>query len=209
MNEVVEARTIDWVKGGGLVPAVVQHADAGTVLMLGYMNAEALERTHRTGLVTFWSRSRKALWTKGETSGHALRFVNAAIDCDGDTLLVLARPAGPVCHLGSVTCFGENAPAPAAGALAVLASLDSLIDARERDRPTGSYTTSLFESGVARIAQKVGEEAIETVLAAATRDDDGLLDESADLVYHLMVLLRSRGLGLGDVARVLAERHRR
>lgn len=192
----------DWSKG--LIPAVVQDADTGLVLMLGYMNEEALAHTRRSGQVTFYSRSKQRLWTKGESSGHFLELVSLAVDCDADTLLVLARPRGPTCHNGTTTCFGDF-PGPD---LAFLGELDRLIETRHRERPAGSYTTKLFDAGTRRIAQKVGEEGVETALAAVAQDADALLGEAADLVYHLTVLLRDKGLGLADVARRLRERHR-
>ena len=192
----------DWSKG--LIPAVVQDADTGLVLMLGYMNEEALAHTRRSGQVTFYSRSKQRLWTKGESSGHFLELVSVAVDCDADTLLVLARPKGPTCHNGTTTCFGEF-PGPE---LAFLGELDRLIETRQRERPAGSYTTKLFDAGTRRIAQKVGEEGVETALAAVAQDADALLGEAADLVYHLTVLLRDKGLGLADVAGKLRERHR-
>lgn len=192
----------DWSKG--LIPAVVQDADTGLVLMLGYMNEEALAHTRRSGQVTFYSRSKQRLWTKGESSGHFLELVSVAVDCDADTLLVLARPKGPTCHNGTTTCFGEF-PGPE---LAFLGELDRLIETRHRERPAGSYTTKLFDAGTRRIAQKVGEEGVETALAAVAQDADALLGEAADLVYHLTVLLRDKGLGLADVAGKLRERHR-
>ena len=198
-----EATAIDWAKGGGLVPAVVQDARSGALLMLGYMNAEALERTRQSGRVTFWSRSKGRLWTKGETSGHFLQPVAIHADCDGDTLLVAALPAGPVCHRGTDTCFPDAAAPP----LAFLAQLDELVGTRARERPAGSYTTKLFEAGLRRIAQKVGEEGVETALAGVGPDDAAVLDEAADLLYHLIVLLRARGLDLAQVSGRLAARH--
>ena len=199
----IEAR-VDWTKVDGLVPAIVQDADRGTVLMLGYMNPQALQRTLDGGRVTFFSRSRQALWTKGETSGHYLELVDIDVDCDGDTLLVQARPAGPVCHLGSDTCFG-NAARPAHG---FLGRLDAIIAQRAGADPESSYTARLLAGPLSRAAQKVGEEGVETSLAAVTGDDGALLDEAADLLYHLQDLLRARGLSLGNVAGHLAERHR-
>ncbi len=196
-----DPETLAWDKQGGLVPAVVQDADTQRVLMLGYMDRDALETTLASGRVTFFSRSRQRLWTKGETSGHVLELVRLEADCDRDTLLVQARPRGPTCHLGTSSCFMQ---APAAA----LAELENLIETRERERPPGSYTTTLFEAGIARIAQKVGEEGVETALAAVTADDAALTGEAADLVYHLLVLLRARGLGFADVAKVLASRSR-
>ncbi|WP_440223273.1 bifunctional phosphoribosyl-AMP cyclohydrolase/phosphoribosyl-ATP diphosphatase HisIE [Dokdonella sp. MW10] len=194
----------DWDKGEGLLPAIVQHAHTGEVLMLGYVSRESLEATRASGHVTFFSRSKQRLWTKGEQSGHVLRVVSMHLDCDRDTWLVRAEPQGPTCHTGARTCFVDAPPPP----VAFLAELDALVATRERDRPEGSYTTRLFESGLRRIAQKVGEEGVETALAAVAQDEDALLAESADLVFHLLVLLRARGLGLDDLVRVLEARHR-
>ena len=192
-----------WDKGGGLLPAVVQHAADGRVLMLGYMNRAALTATLASGKVTFYSRSRQCLWTKGETSGHVLNLISMHADCDADSLLLRVDPIGPTCHRGTDSCFGDAA----APALAFLGRLDALIAARERERPADSYTTRLFEGGVRRIAQKVGEEGVEASLAAVAEDDAALLGEAADLVYHLIVLLRARGLGLADAVHVLDDRH--
>lgn len=194
----------DFAKGDGLVPAVVQHARTGEVLMLGYMDADALAKTRQSGLVTFYSRSKQRLWTKGETSGDTLSLVDIRQDCDADTLLVRALPAGPTCHTGTSSCFGDDV----APALGFLAELDALVASRHAERPEGSYTTKLFEGGIRRMAQKVGEEGVETALAAVAEDDDALLGEAADLVFHLMVVLRARGLGFEQVARKLASRHR-
>ncbi|HEY0502948.1 MAG TPA: bifunctional phosphoribosyl-AMP cyclohydrolase/phosphoribosyl-ATP diphosphatase HisIE [Lysobacter sp.] len=194
-----------WDKQGGLLPAIVQEAATRRVLMLGYMDREALRLTLDTGHVTFFSRSRQRLWTKGETSGHTLDLVSIEADCDSDTLLVQARPHGPTCHLGRDSCFAGAAAGD--DAVAFLGELDTLIATRERERPAGSYTTRLFDGGVRRIAQKVGEEGVETALAAVAQPDADLLGEAGDLVYHLLVLLRARGLGLQDVAAVLRERH--
>lgn len=185
----------------GLLPAVIQDAGNGRVLMLGYMNRESLALTRSSGKVCFFSRSRQRLWTKGETSGHTLELVSIETDCDQDTLLVQARPQGPTCHLQRASCF-PSAPGN------FLADLDQLIAGRERDRPEGSYTTKLFESGLRRIAQKVGEEGVEASLAGVVEDDAALLGESADLLYHLIVLLRARGLSLADAVAVLEQRHR-
>ncbi len=196
-----EIRSLDWDKGDGLLPAIVQDAGNLRVLMLGYMNAEALAATRTSGHVTFYSRSKQRLWKKGETSGHVLELVSLQADCDNDTLLVLARPHGPTCHLQRASCF-PDAPA------SFLADLDALVAQRERERPSGSYTTTLFEEGIRRIAQKVGEEGVETALAAVVQDDSALLGESADLVFHLLVLLRARGLSLQDVSSLLQERHK-
>lgn len=188
-----------WDKQDGLLPAIVQDAATLRVLMLGYMDRAALAATLASGHVTFYSRSKQRLWTKGESSGHVLALVSVEVDCDADTLLVQARPHGPTCHLDRTSCFPD---APGDG----LAELDALIAQRERERPQGSYTTRLFEGGIRRIAQKVGEEGVETALAAVAQDDDALLGEAADLLYHLVVALRARGLALDDVRRVLAAR---
>jgi phosphoribosyl-ATP pyrophosphohydrolase/phosphoribosyl-AMP cyclohydrolase len=192
---------LDWSKQDGLVPAIVQDAVNGRVLMLGYMDRAALAATQASGNVTFFSRSRQRLWPKGESSGHVLEMVSIEADCDNDSLLVQARPRGPTCHLQRPSCF-RSAPAN------FLAELDQLIEARERERPDASYTTRLFESGLRRIAQKIGEEGVETSLAAVADDDPGLLGEAADLLYHLTVLLRARGLSLADAVRVLEQRQR-
>lgn len=190
-----------WDKQAGLLPAIVQDAGNGRVLMLGYMDQEALARSLDSGQVTFYSRSKQRLWTKGEGSGNFLQLQSIETDCDGDTLLVQALPQGPTCHLGRASCF------PAAPGN-FLADLDGVIAARQRDRPEGSYSTRLFEAGTHRIAQKVGEEGVETALAAVAQDDAALLGESADLLYHLIVLLRARGLSLGNAVAVLEQRHR-
>ena len=195
----IDIDALAWDKQGGLLPAIVQDAATLRVLMLGYMDREAIGTTLSSGKVTFFSRSKARLWTKGEGSGHVLELVAIEADCDADTLLVRALPHGPTCHLQRDSCFPA---APADG----LSELDALIARRERERPQGSYTTKLFESGVRRIAQKVGEEGVETALAAVAQDEDALLGEAADLLYHLTVLLRARGLSLGDARRVLAAR---
>jgi len=192
---------LDWGKGDGLLPAVVQDADSLQVLMLGYVSAESLQVTLQTGHMTFFSRSRQRLWTKGEQSGNVLAVQSIAVDCDADTLLVRARPAGPTCHTGAESCFPQ-APKDFIG------QLDQLVATREAQRPAGSYTTSLFDGGIRRIAQKVGEEGVETALAAVVQGDDELLGEASDLVFHLLVLLRARGLGLQDVRTLLESRHR-
>jgi phosphoribosyl-ATP pyrophosphohydrolase/phosphoribosyl-AMP cyclohydrolase len=205
VGQAFDPQRLAWDKQGGLIPAVVQDADDGRVLMLGYMDPAALQRTLESGAVTFWSRSKGRLWTKGETTGHVLRLVSLETDCDGDTLLVQALPAGPTCHLGRASCFPDAATRePAAG---FLGTLDALVARRERERPADSYTTRLFEAGVRRIAQKVGEEGVETSLAAVAQDDAALLGEAADLLYHLLVLLRARGLGLADATALLRQRH--
>jgi phosphoribosyl-AMP cyclohydrolase / phosphoribosyl-ATP pyrophosphohydrolase len=190
-----------WDKQGGLIPAVVQDARNQRVLMLGYMSREALEQTLSRGKVCFHSRSRNTLWMKGETSGHVLEMVSIQSDCDEDTLLVQAHPVGPTCHLQRASCF-PSAPA------GFLSELDALIGQRDAQRPEGSYSTRLFEAGVRRIAQKVGEEGVEAALAGVAEDDAALLGEAADLVFHLLVLLRARGLGLDDLLSVLESRHR-
>jgi len=191
---------LDWDKVGGLVPAIVQDAATLRVLMLGYMDRAALESTLKGGKVTFFSRSKQRLWTKGETSGNHLDVVDVRTDCDADTVLVTVRPHGPTCHTGSTSCFGD-APGQFLGAL------DALVEQRERERPLDSYTTQLFEKGTRRIAQKVGEEGVETALAGVAQGDDELLGESADLLFHLIVLLRARGLSLADAVAVLEQRH--
>jgi phosphoribosyl-ATP pyrophosphohydrolase/phosphoribosyl-AMP cyclohydrolase len=194
---------LDWAKGDGLLPAIVQHWLSGEVLMLGYMNVEALTQTRASGKVTFYSRSKQRLWTKGESSGHVLALKSIRIDCDADTLLVQAEPHGPTCHLGTSSCFGEAVRPP----LGFLAELDALVAQRHAERPDGSYTTKLFEAGIRRMAQKVGEEGVETALAAVVQGDAELLGEAADLIFHLTVVLRARGLSLTDVAALLAERY--
>jgi phosphoribosyl-ATP pyrophosphohydrolase/phosphoribosyl-AMP cyclohydrolase len=191
-----------WDKQSDLLPSVVQDATTLRVLMLGYMNREALRITLETRAATFYSRSRARLWTKGESSGNTLDVVRVATDCDRDTLLILAQPRGPTCHLGAPSCFSPHA------ASSMLGELDSIVASRARERPQHSYTAKLFESGIARIAQKVGEEGVEVALAAVTGDDAQLLGESADLIYHVIVLLRARGLSLRDVEAVLEQRHR-
>jgi phosphoribosyl-ATP pyrophosphohydrolase/phosphoribosyl-AMP cyclohydrolase len=196
------SESIDWQKSGGLVPAIVQDATSGRVLMLGYMNRDAYDRTLSVGEAVFFSRSKQRLWRKGETSGNTLKVTEIRADCDGDTLLVRAEPAGPTCHRGTVTCFGEELSAT------LLDDLEAVIDGRLAQRPEESYVAKLAAAGVARAAQKVGEEGVETALAAVTRDDDGLAEESADLVFHLLVLLRMRGLNLEDLLAKLADRRR-
>ena len=202
----IENCTLDelaWDKQDGLLPAIVQDATTLRVLMLGYMDREALRLTLQTCKATFYSRTRAKLWTKGETSGNTLGVVSVAADCDRDTLLVLAHPRGPTCHLGTPSCFSPHA------ASSMIGELDALVAARARERPDDSYTTKLLASGIARIAQKVGEEGVEVALAAVTGDDAQLLGEGADLIYHLIVLLRARGLSVRDVEAVLEQRHRR
>lgn len=199
-----------WKKMDGLLPAIVQDAFDGRVLMQAYMSPESLQTTLESGRVTFWSRSRHALWTKGETSGNTLELVAMHADCDSDCILVLATPHGPSCHRGSDTCFdsvlpdGDHRVAPE---LSFLADLERLIHEREAQRPQDSYTTKLFDAGVKRMAQKVGEEGVETALAAAAGDKEELANESADLLFHLLVLLKACDLSLIDVVNILRSRH--
>lgn len=195
--------SLDWAKGDGLLPSVIQHADDGRVLMLGYMNAEALAASLASGRVTFYSRSKQRLWTKGESSGNVLELVAVQADCDHDTLLIQARPAGPTCHLGSDTCFG-NAMQPPVG---FLARLEQTIRDRARSGDTASYTARLLEAGVQRCAQKVGEEGVEVALAAVAESPEKLASESADLLYHLLVCLQAAGSDLGQVLAELEARH--
>jgi phosphoribosyl-ATP pyrophosphohydrolase/phosphoribosyl-AMP cyclohydrolase len=203
----LDIRKIDFEKGDGLVPVIVQDADSGAVLMLGYMNREALEQTLSRKRAVFFSRTKQRLWEKGETSGHTLDVVDVAVDCDNDTLLVTARPRGPACHNGTLTCFGDESRS-AAGDIAFLAKLEGVIAQRATDKPEDSYTARLLGKGIGKVAQKVGEEGVETALAGAGESDQKLLEESADLVFHLLVLLRARGLSLPQVVRMLESRHR-
>lgn len=195
--------SIDFDKMDGLVPAIIQDADTAKVLMLGFMNSEAYDKTMETGKVTFYSRTRKRLWTKGEESGNFLHVVSVKADCDRDTLLIQVHPVGPVCHTGTDTCWGEKNEQP----VMFLKELQDFINVRHTEMPEGSYTTSLFRSGVNKMAQKVGEEAVETVIEACNGTDDRLIYESADLLYHLIVLLTSKGYSIEDIARELKERH--
>ena len=195
---------VDWEKGDGLVPAVIQDVNNGHVLMLGYMNKEALSHTINSGKVTFFSRSKNRLWTKGETSGNWIDYVRGEIDCDADTILVQARPNGPVCHTGSISCFNDVAP----DNIQFLNQLGLLIADRHAAMPAGSYTTSLFADGKDRIAQKIGEEGVELALARMKDDKTEIANETADLLFHMMVLLQDAGLTLGDVIKVLEERYR-
>jgi phosphoribosyl-ATP pyrophosphohydrolase len=195
----------DLKKGAdALVPAIIQDQNTLQVLMLGYMNAEALAKTQETGLVTFYSRSRGELWTKGETSGNYLHLVSIAADCDSDTLLVKAVPDGPACHTGSKTCWGDAVPT----SLGFIRELEAVIKGRYEQMPEKSYTTSLFQAGTPRMAQKVGEEAVETVIEAVKGDDERLIYEASDLVYHLLVLLRSKGFGIEELEKELEKRHK-
>jgi phosphoribosyl-ATP pyrophosphohydrolase/phosphoribosyl-AMP cyclohydrolase len=201
-----DMQRVDWNKNDGLVPAIVQHAGSGRVLMLGYMDRAALAATLARGRVVFFSRSRQRLWEKGETSGNFLQLIDIRCDCDADTLLVIARPEGAVCHTGSASCFGDE-PLTAAAPLSFLLELEQLIAERIAESPEGSYTARLYARGVRRVAQKVGEEGLEVALAGAGEPDDALLGECADLLYHLLVLLRSRSLPLAAVIEELRGRH--
>mgnify|MGYP000106122950 CR=1 FL=1 len=206
-NLDIDIDDIDFDKGGGLVPAIIQDADDQKVLMLGYMNREALETTLEKGRITFYSRSKQRLWTKGETSENYLNLVNLQKDCDGDTLLVLARPEGPACHTGAETCFFEkdfNTGAP----LGFLLELQNLLENRKENLPEDSYTSSLFKKGTDTITQKVGEEAIETVIASKNDSRPAFQYESADLLFHLMMLLVQRDMKLEDLVRELENRHK-
>ena len=195
---------IDFEKMGGLVPAIIQDAKTKTVLMLGYMNKEAYEKTTHTGKVTFFSRSRQCLWTKGETSGNFLELVDIMVDCDNDTLLVKVNPTGPTCHKGTDTCWGEkNEVNP----LLFLTYLQDFINTRHEEMPEGSYTTSLFKDGINRMAEIVGEEALEAVIEACNGTNGRLIYEGADMIYHLIVLLTSKGLRIEDLAKELQVRH--
>jgi phosphoribosyl-ATP pyrophosphohydrolase/phosphoribosyl-AMP cyclohydrolase len=202
-----QVAALDWDKNGGLMPAIVQDARSGQVLMFAYMNREALRMTLADKRVTFFSRSRNRLWTKGESSGHWLNVVDVVADCDRDTVLVLATPAGPTCHLGTQSCFGDELETDAAE-LSFLTRLEATIAQRVKDRPEGSYTARLWSEGPTRIAQKVGEEGVEVALAAVTQEDERLVGESADLLYHLALLLKSRNLSLTQVVRELQQRHK-
>ncbi|NND10463.1 MAG: bifunctional phosphoribosyl-AMP cyclohydrolase/phosphoribosyl-ATP diphosphatase HisIE [Flavobacteriaceae bacterium] len=187
----------------GLVPAIVQDDETQAVLMLGFMNEQALEKTKETKQVTFYSRSKKRLWTKGEESGNFLNLSSIHLDCDNDTLLIKVHPVGPVCHLGTDTCWAENNES----SFGFLSSLENIISSRQKDSPENSYVSSLFRSGINKIAQKVGEEAIEVVIEAKDSNDALFLDESADLLFHYLILLRAKGFSLQDVEQNLKQRH--
>lgn len=196
---------IDFEKMNGLVPAIIQDAETGAVLMLGFMNKEAYAKTIETGLVTFFSRTKKRLWTKGETSGNFLHVVSVKADCDNDALLIRVHPDGPACHLGTDTCWGEkNEVNP----LMFLSELQDFIEKRQKEMPEGSYTTSLFKEGMNRIAQKVGEEALETVIESVNGSRERVIYEGSDLLYHLIVLLTSKGLRIEQLANELKTRHK-
>ena len=196
--------TLDFEKMGGLIPAIIQDNNTNKVLMLGFMNEEALEQTLSSGKVTFFSRTKNRLWMKGETSGNTLSVVSITPDCDNDTLLVKAIPAGPVCHKGTDTCFGEKNEED----ILFLKYLQNFIERRRHEMPEGSYTTTLFQKGINRMAQKVGEEAVETVIEATNGTEDRLIYEASDLIYHLIVLLTSKGLRIDDLAHELKKRHK-
>ena len=200
---------LDFDKTGGLVPAVIQDNLTAQVLMLGYMNKEALEKTRQEGVVTFFSRSKNRLWTKGETSGNTLEVISITRDCDNDTLLIKVKPNGPTCHTGTTSCFGEEEASNRAAAIRFIASLEEVIRQRKANPVEGSYTNFLFEKGVNKIAQKVGEEAVETVIDAVAGKLDTMKGEAADLLYHLLVLLSATGMELKDVVKVLEERHKK
>jgi phosphoribosyl-ATP pyrophosphohydrolase/phosphoribosyl-AMP cyclohydrolase len=204
MNRI---EAIDWSQGDGLLPAIVQDAQNGSVLMMGYMNREALELTRTSGRVTFFSRSRRRIWVKGETSGHYLEFKSMALDCDSDTLLVLAIAHGPACHLNTPTCWGEAAPGFALQELQFLNTLENVLQDRIAARPEGSYTTRLLEEGTRRIAQKVGEEGLELALASVAQSEAEVIGEAADLLYHTLLLLKVKNISLSDVVDELRKRH--
>lgn len=195
---------IDFDKMGGLVPAIIQDAVTKNVLMLGFMNEEAYQKTIDTKKVTFWSRTRNCLWTKGETSGNYLDLVDIRLDCDNDTLLVKVHPQGPTCHLGTDTCWGED---NSLNPILFLTELQNFIDKRHQEMPENSYTTSLFKKGINKMAQKVGEEATETIIEAINGTNEQLVYESSDLLYHLIVMLTAKGLSIEDVASELIKRH--
>jgi phosphoribosyl-ATP pyrophosphohydrolase/phosphoribosyl-AMP cyclohydrolase len=199
--------SLDWAKADGLIPGVVQDARSEAVLMLGYLSPESLRETFLRGRVVFYSRSRQRLWEKGETSGHFLQLVSVDADCDSDSLLLRVHAVGPACHRNTLTCFGDGA-LPEGEGVAFLSRLDAIIQARIAERPDGSYTARLFAEGIRRIAQKVGEEGVEAALAGSCGNEQELVSESADLVFHLALLLRARGLSLTQVASELAARHK-
>ncbi|RNI27713.1 bifunctional phosphoribosyl-AMP cyclohydrolase/phosphoribosyl-ATP diphosphatase HisIE [Rufibacter immobilis] len=212
--------TIDFKKGEGLVPAIIQNAATGKVLMLGYMNEEAFQQTQTTGLVTFFSRSKNRLWTKGESSGNTLQVVKIELDCDQDTLLILVNPTGPACHRNTETCFDVEGDAdsyhqrsfqnfsPTEKALQFISKLEQTIKERRRNPIEGSYTNFLFDKGLNKMAQKVGEEAVEVVIDAVAGKTDTMKGEAADLIFHLLVLLEASGLSLAEVVQVLESRHK-
>jgi phosphoribosyl-AMP cyclohydrolase / phosphoribosyl-ATP pyrophosphohydrolase len=202
---------LDFEKSGGLIPAIIQDHSTGQVLMLGFMNAEALQKTRQEQVVTFFSRTKNRLWTKGESSGNFLRVVSIQEDCDQDTLLIQVNPEGPTCHTGALTCFTDQREtyAPATGSAAFLEYLEQLIQDRKNNPQESSYTNSLFRKGILKIAQKVGEEGVEVVIDAVAGNKEPLKGEAADLLYHLLVLLAASDLKLSDVINVLETRHRK
>ncbi|RAU83176.1 bifunctional phosphoribosyl-AMP cyclohydrolase/phosphoribosyl-ATP diphosphatase HisIE [Pontibacter arcticus] len=200
---------LDFDKMEGLMPAVIQDNTTGQVLMLGYMNQEALEKTQQEGLVTFFSRSKNRLWTKGETSGNTMQVVSIKEDCDNDSLLIKVNPNGPTCHTGETSCFGEEASSKRTKAIQFIAQLEEVIQQRKLNPAEGSYTNFLFDKGINKIAQKVGEEAVETVIDAVAGKTETMKGEAADLLYHLLVLLAASNLELADVVEVLQERHKK
>ncbi|MEO6186152.1 MAG: bifunctional phosphoribosyl-AMP cyclohydrolase/phosphoribosyl-ATP diphosphatase HisIE [Steroidobacteraceae bacterium] len=206
-NAGLDIDALDFTKGDGLLPGIVQDARTEAVLMLGYLNRDAVRATLERKRVVFYSRSKQRLWEKGETSGHTLHLVSVTADCDNDTLLIRALPQGPACHRNTTTCFGDGS-LPASDGIGFLARLEEVIESRIAANPEGSYSAKLFASGVKRMAQKVGEEGVEVALAAQGGDATELIGESADLLFHLALLLRARGLSLGAVASELAARHR-
>ncbi|BBE17057.1 phosphoribosyl-AMP cyclohydrolase [Aquipluma nitroreducens] len=201
----MENTQLDFTKLNGLIPAVIQDNTTNVVLMLGFMNEEAVAKTEETGQVTFFSRTKNRLWTKGEESGNFLNVVSIAADCDNDTLLIKVNPVGPVCHTGDDTCWGETNEE---SDIQFLEYLQDFIDQRKQEMPDGSYTTSLFQKGTRKIAQKVGEEAVETIIGAMADDDENFIYEGADLLYHLIVLLSHKGYRIEDLARELKKRHK-
>lgn len=203
---MIHFKDLDTAKCGGLVPAIIQDSATLQVLMLGYMNEEAYDKTVAEGRVTFYSRTRQRLWTKGETSGNYLTVKSITVDCDNDTLLIKAEPCGPVCHNGTKTCFASSVQGHENEGF--IRRLEQVIKERHRQMPEGSYTTKLFTKGINKIAQKVGEEAVETVIDAVAKNRDGVIYEVSDLVYHLLVLLEASGLSLADIENELAKRHK-
>ena len=205
MRQLTDISKIDFNKMDGLIPAIIQDAETQNVLMLGFMNEDALSKTQEIGKVTFFSRTKNRLWTKGEESGNFLNVVSMAIDCDNDTLLIKVNPVGPVCHKGDDTCFEE---ANTGNDIQFLSYLQDFIDKRKAEMPEGSYTTSLFQKGTRKITQKVGEEAVETIIGAMANDDENFMYEAGDLLYHLVVLLTHKGYRIEDVVRELKKRHK-
>jgi len=204
---MIDIENLDFAKGDGLLPVIIQNAENYQVLMLGYMNEDALQKTLDEEKVTFYSRSKQRLWTKGETSGNYLHLVDIQQDCDDDTLLILADPAGPTCHTGHTSCFFQKDFKPASSDISFLTELENLIQSRKKERPDDSYTTYLFDEGIDEIAQKVGEEAVETVIEAKNTDDNRFINEASDLVYHLLVLLRQKDISLQAIVENLEKRH--